>query len=85
MQTFGLSSPLTGLTVAIALFGSAAGAWWLTNFAVTTTFPVIAGELSLAVAYGFHAGCAVLSYVFVRAKVSETKGLELEQMVGQTR
>ncbi len=63
---------------AIAL-SVAAAAQWLANFAITTTFPVIA-DVSLTLAYGMYAGFAVLSFAFVARAVRETKGVELEAM-----
>jgi MFS transporter, SP family, sugar:H+ symporter len=37
-------------------------------------------DISLALAYGFYAGCALLSLFFVFTWVRETKGKELEDM-----
>ncbi|MDO5049880.1 MAG: sugar porter family MFS transporter [Actinomycetaceae bacterium] len=54
-------------------------AQWFANFAVTQTFPMLA-DFSLAVAYGLYAGFALLSLFFVLRYVSETKGIELEDM-----
>jgi SP family sugar:H+ symporter-like MFS transporter len=62
----------------------AAAAQWLTNFVITTTFPPLS-SISLVLAYGLYTLFAVLSFVFVKAKVEETKGLELEDMTGATR
>jgi SP family sugar:H+ symporter-like MFS transporter len=59
----------------------AAAAQWLANFAITTTFPIIA-ELGLSFAYGLYATFAALSFVFVLTAVQETKGRELEDMTG---
>jgi SP family sugar:H+ symporter-like MFS transporter len=57
----------------------AAAAQWIANFIVSQTFPTLAG-ISLGVAYGTYTLMAVLSLVFVLAKVKETRGLELEAM-----
>ncbi|WP_369055740.1 sugar porter family MFS transporter [Kineococcus terrestris] len=57
----------------------AAAAQWLANFAVSTTFPALAG-IGLQVAYGLYATLALLSLVFVWRAVRETKGRELEEM-----
>lgn len=62
-----------------AALAVAAAAQWLANFAITMTFPVIAGW-SLAVAYGFYATMAFVSFWFVLKRVRETKGVELEDM-----
>ncbi|WP_022922126.1 sugar porter family MFS transporter [Ornithinimicrobium pekingense] len=59
--------------------GIAAAAQWLANFAISTTFPVMA-DLGLGVAYGFYTLCALLSFFFVLRWVPETKGRELEDM-----
>ncbi len=60
----------------------AGAAQWLANFAVSSSFPWLAQNIGLPVTYGAYALFAVLSYVFVRWTVHETKGLELEQMRG---
>ncbi|HLI41633.1 MAG TPA: MFS transporter, partial [Streptosporangiaceae bacterium] len=62
-----------------AALGVAAGAQWIANFVVSTTFPSLK-DAGLGVAYGIYAGCAALSFFFVLRYVSETKGRELEQM-----
>ena len=55
---------------------------WLTNFAITWTFPMMLAGVGLAGAYGFYAVCALISVFFVFKAVRETKGLELEEMQG---
>ena len=55
---------------------------WLTNFAITWTFPMMLAGIGLAGAYGFYALCAVLSVIFVSKYVYETRGRELEDMKG---
>ncbi|GAA0303369.1 sugar porter family MFS transporter [Kineococcus aurantiacus] len=57
----------------------AAAAQWLANFAISTSFPALAG-IGLQFAYGLYALIALLSFVFVRKAVRETKGRELEDM-----
>jgi MFS transporter, SP family, sugar:H+ symporter len=47
---------------------------------VSTTFPPIAFNLGLSVAYGLYAFFAALSLVFVYVFIKETKGRELEDM-----
>ena len=59
--------------------GIAAAAQWLANFAISTSFPVMA-DLGLGFAYGFYTLCAILSFFFVLKWVPETKGRELEDM-----
>lgn len=59
--------------------GIAAAAQWLANFAISTSFPVMA-DISLGFAYGFYTLFALLSFVFVLRFVPETRGRELEDM-----
>ncbi|MFK5635233.1 MULTISPECIES: sugar porter family MFS transporter [unclassified Ornithinimicrobium] len=59
--------------------GIAAAAQWLANFAISTSFPVMA-DIGLGFAYGFYTLCALLSFFFVLRWVPETKGRELEDM-----
>ena len=63
----------------VAALGIAAAAQWLANFAISTSFPVMA-DLGLGFAYGFYTLCAILSFFFVLKWVPETKGRELEDM-----
>ena len=58
----------------------AAAAQWIANYIVSQTFPTLAG-INLGVAYGTYTLMAVLSFVFVLARVKETRGLELEEMI----
>jgi sugar porter (SP) family MFS transporter len=57
----------------------AAAAQWIANYIVSQTFPALAG-IGLGLAYGTYMLMAILSFVFVLAKVKETRGLELEEM-----
>jgi MFS family permease len=57
----------------------AAAAQWIANYIVSQSFPTLAA-VNLAVAYGTYTLMAMLSFVFVLAKVKETRGLELEEM-----
>jgi sugar porter (SP) family MFS transporter len=57
----------------------AAAAQWIANYIVSQTFPTLAG-IGLGLAYGTYTLMAILSLVFVLAKVRETRGLELEEM-----
>ncbi len=57
-------------------------AQWLSNFAITMTFPILLAGIGLAGAYSIYAGFAVLSVIFVFRMVHETKGVELEAMNG---
>jgi SP family sugar:H+ symporter-like MFS transporter len=64
---------------ALALAGFAQ---WISNFAISVSFPALAGSLGLPLTYGFYAASAAVSFFFVRAMVRETRGQELEDMVG---
>lgn len=57
-------------------------AQWLTNFAITFTFPIFLAGIGLAAAYSIYAAFALISVFFVLWFVKETKGKELEDMVG---
>jgi sugar porter (SP) family MFS transporter len=57
----------------------AAAAQWIANYIVSQTFPTLA-SVSLGLAYGIYTVMAMLSFVFVIAKITETRGLELEEM-----
>ena len=64
--------------------GLAVSGWsqWLSNFAITITFPVLLATIGLAGAYGIYTAGAVLSIIFVIKMVHETRGIELEDMKG---
>jgi sugar porter (SP) family MFS transporter len=55
---------------------------WLSNFAITMTFPIMLTTIGLAGAYGFYTLSALASIAFVLLMVHETRGLELEAMEG---
>jgi len=55
----------------------AAAAQWIANYIVSQTFPTLAG-INLGVACGTCTLMAVLSFVFVLARVKEARGLEQE-------
>jgi sugar porter (SP) family MFS transporter len=66
-----------------AALGFAASAQWISNFLISTTFPVLAA-VSLGLAYGLYTIFALLSLLFVWQFVPETKGKQLEDMGQQT-
>lgn len=68
---------IRGSGLAIAGF-----AQWITNFLISMSFPALAAGVGLPVTYGFYAIAAFVSFFFVRKMVHETKGRELEDMVG---
>jgi MFS transporter, SP family, sugar:H+ symporter len=57
-------------------------AQWLSNFAITMTFPMLLTGIGLGGAYGLYAAGAIISIVFIVKFVRETKGKELEEMKG---
>ena len=64
-----------------AALSLAAGAQWLANWVITTTFPPLK-DAGLGLAYGIYTTFAVLSLLFVLRFIRETKGVELEDMPG---
>jgi SP family sugar:H+ symporter-like MFS transporter len=46
------------------------------------TFPIMLGSMGLGASYGVYTIFAVLSFIFVFKLAHETKGIELEKMVG---
>ncbi len=64
---------------ALAIAGAAQ---WLANWAISSSFPPAAKSLGLPITYGFYTACAFISILFVLKMVYETKGTELEDMVG---
>ena len=64
---------------ALAISGAAQ---WVANFLVSVSFPMLAKTIGLPITYGLYAACAFLSIVFVLKLVHETRGTELEDMVG---
>jgi MFS transporter, SP family, sugar:H+ symporter len=57
-------------------------AQWSANFLVSVSFPVLAKSIGLPITYGFYAAGAFVSIYFVLKMVHETRGTELEDMVG---
>ncbi|MCL1966607.1 MAG: sugar porter family MFS transporter [Fibromonadales bacterium] len=53
---------------------------WLSNFAISGSFPALLGKIGLGGAYGIYCFFAFISIFFVLKKVKETKGRELEDM-----
>ena len=53
---------------------------WVANFAITMTFPIMLTGIGLSGAYGIYAFFALISVIFVFKLVTETKGVELEDM-----
>jgi SP family sugar:H+ symporter-like MFS transporter len=57
-------------------------AQWTANFLISMSFPVLARFVGLPITYGFYAACAFVSIFFVLKMVHETRGRELEEMIG---
>jgi len=56
---------------------------WMSNFAITLTFPLMLGSgIGLGGSYGIYTAFAIISIFFILKFVRETKGKELEQMIG---
>ena len=53
---------------------------WISNFAITMTFPILLGSFGLGGAYSLYAAFAAISIWFVFKLVRETKGKTLEDM-----
>jgi MFS transporter, SP family, sugar:H+ symporter len=53
---------------------------WVSNFAITMTFPILLGSFGLGGAYSLYAAFAAISIWFVVKLVRETKGKTLEDM-----
>jgi SP family sugar:H+ symporter-like MFS transporter len=57
-------------------------AMWGSNFLITITFPMLLSGIGLGGAYSVYAVCALISFFLVWKCVDETKGKELEDMLG---
>lgn len=53
---------------------------WISNFIISLLFPTAMDAVGPAFVYAFFALCAGISFFYVRSKVPETKGMELEEM-----
>lgn len=53
---------------------------WVSNFIISLLFPTAMNAVGPAFVYAFFAVCAAISYFYVKARVPETKGMELEDM-----
>ena len=57
-------------------------AQWSANYLVVQSFPAMADGLGLAATYSLYTVAAVVSIFLVKSFINETKGKELEEMVG---
>lgn len=53
---------------------------WLSNFAITLTFPILLTNIGLGLSYGIYAGFGFIAYFVVKKFVNETMGKTLEEM-----
>ena len=53
---------------------------WISNFVISSSFPILLAKIGLGGAYGIYSFFAFVSIFFVLKKVQETKGKELEDM-----
>jgi SP family sugar:H+ symporter-like MFS transporter len=66
-------------SIRAAALSVAAGAQWIANWVISTTFPSLKNA-GLGFAYGLYTFFAILSFYFVWRYVTESKGRELEDM-----
>ena len=57
-------------------------AQWGANYLVVQSFPPMASGLGLATTYAIYTAAAAISWFLVKSFIKETKGKELEEMVG---
>jgi sugar porter (SP) family MFS transporter len=62
-----------GMSVSVAVL-------WFTDLMVTAFFPVMSSRLGAPVPLMCYAVCCIIAYVYIRAKVKETKGYPLEKI-----
>jgi sugar porter (SP) family MFS transporter len=60
----------------------AVSALWIACFILTFAFPLLQRTAGIAATFWIYAGVCFAGFVFVRAKVPETKGRSLEQIEG---
>lgn len=53
---------------------------WLSNFAITLSFPLLLASVGLGMAYGLYAAFGVLAFILVKKLLRETRGRTLEQL-----
>lgn len=69
------SNQTRGAALAVAVF-----AQWIANWIVTVSFPIVLGASGPGAAYGIYLFFALISILFVKTKVHETKGRALEDI-----
>ena len=63
-----------------AAMSVAVAALWIACFILTYTFPLLNAQLGAAGTFWLYAAICVLGFLFIRAKLPETKGKTLEQI-----
>jgi MFS family permease len=58
----------------------AVSALWIACFILTFAFPLLQRSVGIAATFWIYAGVCVAGFIFVRAKVPETKGRSLEEI-----
>ncbi len=53
---------------------------WIANFITTASFPILKESFGLHITFAIHAGICLIYFLFVKAKVPETKGKSLEEI-----
>lgn len=53
---------------------------WVSNFLITMSFPILLTTIGLGLSYGIYAAFGVVAYIYVKKRVTETKGRTLEDM-----
>jgi hypothetical protein len=61
----------------------AVSALWVACFILTFAFPILQRTAGIAATFWIYAAICFAGFVFVRAKVPETKGRSLEQIEAQ--
>lgn len=75
-----LLSELFPLAIRGIAFGFSSSMLWLANFVVAATFPSMVAGLGIASTFFVFVGLGVLSWIFVKRYVPETKGRSLEEI-----
>jgi SP family sugar porter-like MFS transporter len=66
---------IRGTAISIAV-----SSMWIANFILTFTFPILNKTLGAAKTFWMYSAVCLLGFIFVKAKVPETKGKTLEQI-----
>jgi SP family arabinose:H+ symporter-like MFS transporter len=56
---------------------------WIANFCTTASFPLMKKAFGLPVTFAIHAGICFIYFLFLKAKIPETKGRTLEEITEQ--